>query len=130
MARELCRLFDGNRPTRETRIGPDRLFCREYGSVEELIPDRQREAEVDVLWSVQLVVDPVKVGADEDPSEWPEAQVGVRVSESDDPAVDGEHGYGQRTVGQEHDSRDQRNEVGNMNQGMGTKDRQHTHVLL
>ena len=54
-------LFDDQRSTRQSRVGPDRCFRREHRTVEELVPDRQREAEVDILGSVQLVVDAVKV---------------------------------------------------------------------
>ena len=57
-------------------VGPDRVLGREHRAAEELVPDRQREAEVDVLGAVELVVDAVVVRAHEDPLEGSEAQAG------------------------------------------------------
>ena len=71
MARSWRRVFDDERPTGQPGVRPDRRFGWEHGGAEDLIPDRQCEAEVDVLWSVELVVDPVIVRADEDPLEGP-----------------------------------------------------------
>ena len=76
-------LFDDQRSPGQTRVGPDRRLRREHRTAEQLVPDRQREAEVDVLGSVQLVVDAVEVGADEDPLQRTEPQVGVRMRERD-----------------------------------------------
>ena len=98
--------------------------------MEELIPDRQRETKIYILWSVQLVVNAVKVRADEYPFERPEAQIGIRVRERDRCSVDDEKGGGQGTIGKEHDPRDQGDEVGDMNEGMRAKDREHAHILL
>ena len=98
--------------------------------MEELVPDRQREAEVDVLGSVQLVVDAVEVRADEDPIERSEPQVGVRMGEGDHGPVDDEERRRQRTVGQQHDRRDERDQVRDVNQGMRPEDGQDAHVLL
>src|SRR5437867_1627362 len=81
MAGSRCRVLDDERPTLESGVGRDRRFCRKHGSVEELIPDRQREAQVDVLWAVDLVVNAVVVRADEDAFEGPETQPRIRVSE-------------------------------------------------
>ena len=94
-------LLDDQRSTRQSRVGPDRRFGRKHRTVEELVPDRQGEAEVDVLGSVQLVVNAVKVRADEDPFQRPEAQIGVRVREGEDGRVDDEKSRRQRTVGEQ-----------------------------
>ena len=84
MTRSVPGLFHGKRPTREPGVGPNRLFGRKHCSVKELVPDRQGEAEVDILRPVEPVVDPMIIRADENPFEPPEAQVGVGVREGDD----------------------------------------------
>ena len=98
--------------------------------MKDLIPDREREAEVHVLWSVQLMVDAVIIRTHKDLSQRPETQTGIGVSESHDPAVDDENGDRQRSVGQKYHTWHQRQEVGDMDQRMGAKHRQHAHVLL
>ena len=64
-------LFDDQRAARQPSVDPDGRFRRKHGSVEELVPDRQSEAEVDILRSVQLVVNSVKVRTDEDSAQRP-----------------------------------------------------------
>jgi hypothetical protein len=128
--RALRGLFDDQRPAGQTGVGPDRLGRREDGPAGQLVPDRQGEAEVDVLRAVQLMVDAVVVGADEDSLERPEAQVGVRVRERDDAAINHEQGCGQGTVGDEDDARDQGDEVGNVDERVRAEHREHVHVLL
>ena len=88
MARSLASLLDDQRPTRQTSVGPDRLVGREYRSMGKLIPNGQREAEVDVLAPFESVVNPVIVRAGEYPFQRPESEVGVRVLEGQDTAVD------------------------------------------
>jgi len=48
------RVLDDERPTGKPGVGPDRLFGRKRRSVEHLIPDRQCEAKVDILWLFAL----------------------------------------------------------------------------
>ena len=88
MARSLTSLLDDQWPTRQTSIGPDRLSGRENRSVGKLIPNSESEAEVDVLAPFESVVNPVIVGAGEDPFQRSESKVGVRVLEGQDTAVD------------------------------------------
>ena len=123
-------LFDHQRSTGQPGIHAGRLFAREDGPMEHLVPDREGEAEVHVLWSVQLMVDAVIVRTHEDPSQRPEAQAGVGVGESHDAAVDDEKRDRQRSVGQKDDAWNQSQEVGHMDQRVGTEHRQHVHVLL
>ena len=77
-----------------------------------------------------LVVNPVIVRADEDPFQRPESEIGVRMLEGQDTAVDNQEGRRYRTVGKQHDGGDEGQEVGNMNEGMCAEDREHAHVLL
>ena len=130
MARPRCRLFHQQGPTRQPRIGPHGIGGGEHGGAEQLIPDGQREAKVDVLTSIQFVVDPVKVRTDEDPPEGSETEAGVRVGEGDDPPVEGEDGDRERTVREQHQAGEQRQEIGDVDEGMGAKDGEHVHVLL
>ena len=123
-------LLDDQRSTRKAGVGPDRVLGREHGPAEELVPDREREAEVDVLRSVDLVVDAVVVRADEDPFEGSEAQPGVRVRERDDRAVDDEHRDRHHAVGEQHDAGEQRHEIRHVDERMGAEDGEHAHVLL
>ncbi len=105
MARPRAVLFDDQRSTGKAGVGPDRLRGREHRPAEQLVPDRQREAEVDVLGPVEQVMDAVEVRADEDPLQRAEAQAGVRVGEGDDRAVDDEQRRRQCAVGEEHERR-------------------------
>ncbi len=130
MTRSVPGLFHGERPTREPGVGPNRLIGRKHCSVKELVPDRQGEAEVDILRPVEPVVDPMIIRADENPFEPPEAQVGVGVREGDDSPVDDEPNYRQGAVGNKDDSWDQGDEVRDVDQRVRTEDRQHIHVLL
>ena len=59
MTRPRPRVFDDEWPTGQPGVRPDRRSGREHGGAEDLIPDRQCEAEVDVLWSVELMVESI-----------------------------------------------------------------------
>ena len=90
----------------------------------------EREAEVDVLGAIELVVNAVEVGADEDPLQRAEPEVGVRVLERHEARVADEQRRRQGAVGHEHDPRDQRHEIRHVDQGMGPEHGEHAHVLL
>ena len=123
-------LLDDERPAGEPGVGADRVLGGEHRGAEDLIPDRQREADVHVLRPVDLVVDPVVVRAHEDPLQGPEPQPGVRVGEGHDRCVHHEDGRGHGAVGEQHHAGNQREQVRHVDQRMRAEDGQHAHVFL
>src|ERR1700722_19775046 len=123
-------LLDDEWPTCQPGVGSNSRLGRKHRSMCELVPDRQREAEIHILWTVDPVVDAVEVWADEDSSERTEAQIGVGVGERTDRGVDDEHQCRHRAVGDEHDPRYQCAEIRDVNERMCPENRENAHVLL
>ena len=123
-------LLDGEWPTGQSGVDSDRLVRGEHGPPGKLVPDRQGKSEVDVLTTLDPMVDAVIVRTAEDPVEGTEAQVRVRMFEGDDGGVADEQRRRHGAVGDEHDAGYQRDEVGHVDQWVRAKDRQHAHVLL
>lgn len=98
--------------------------------MEELVPDGQRKSQVGVLGAVQLVVDAVVVRAHENPAQRAEPEIRVGVLKGDEPGIGDEHCERHGAIGQENDSRDQCEEIRDMDQRMRAKDGEHAHVLL
>src|SRR5215472_17943823 len=63
VARPLPRLLDGEGAPGDAGVDSDGLRRGEDGPAEELVPDGQCEAEIDVLCAVESMVDAVEVGA-------------------------------------------------------------------
>ncbi len=82
--------------------------------MEDLIPNRKSKTQIDVLWSVQLVVDAVIIGTHKDPSKWSETKSGIGVRERHDAAVHNENGDRCRTVGQKYHTGDESEKIRDM----------------
>ena len=130
VARPLRGLFDEQGASGQAGCSPDRILRRKHRGAEHLIPDTQRKAKVDVLGTVQSVMDSVKVRADDEPSDRPETQAGVRVGKCHDAGVEGQHRDRHRTVRDENDTGEKSDQIGHVDEWMGTKDCEHVHVLL
>lgn len=123
VTRSLRALFNDKWASRQSGIGPDRLRIREHDSVKQLIPDGEGEAEVDILWPIEFVVNAVIVRTDEDSSKRSKAKVGIGVRERHDPAVRDEQHRRQRTVRNQDDPRHKCNQIGDMDERVRPKHR-------
>src|SRR5580704_913499 len=108
MAGASCTLFDRKWPTRKTRVDADRLLRREHGAPGQLVPNRERKAEVHVLSTLDPVMDAVVVRTAKDAVQRSKAQVRVRVFEGHDRGVDDEQRRRDLAIGDEDDAGDQR----------------------
>ena len=130
VARSRSRLFDRQGAACQPRVDPDRRCVGKDSPARELVPDRECEAQIDVLGAVSPVVDPVVVRAHQNAPQWAEAEVRVGVGERHEGRVADENRGRYRAVRQEDDARDQCHQIGHVQKRVGSKDGERVHVLL
>jgi hypothetical protein len=126
------------RPARRGPAGPDpggqgRARGGVKGTAKELVPDHEDEAEVDGAASIDRHIRMVKAvirRAHEDPSQGPEGEAEIGVSDHHEAGVGDERSGRYRAARPENEHRDGGREVGHMDEGMHSKRGEDAHVFL